>query len=351
MMSSAMTSLDRVLTSLSFKEPDRVPFFLLLTMHGAKELGLSLKEYFAQSKNVVEGQLRMRRKYQHDCYYPFFYAGIEAEAFGGEIIYSDDGPPNAGEPVIKKFQDIDRFSPPQIRGNAPLQKVLGAIQGLYEMNQGEAPIIGVVMSPFSLPVMQMGFEKYLDLVLENPEKFEVLMKVNESFCVDWANAQLSAGATAICYFDPVSSSTIVTPELYRKYGQPIARRTIAQIKGPTATHFASGICSPILADVLETGTAIIGISTKEDPAAIKQKCWQKLTLLGNLNGIEMCRWTAQETELQVKSLIQKAAPGGGFILSDNHGEIPFQVPEEVLLAISAAVHEYGMYPLKKGIYD
>ena len=44
------------------QEPDQVPFFLLLTMHGAKELGLSIKEYFSKAENVAEGQLRMQKK-------------------------------------------------------------------------------------------------------------------------------------------------------------------------------------------------------------------------------------------------------------------------------------------------
>ncbi len=38
-----MTSLERVVCTLGHQQPDRVPFFLLLTMHGAKELGLSIK--------------------------------------------------------------------------------------------------------------------------------------------------------------------------------------------------------------------------------------------------------------------------------------------------------------------
>ena len=169
--------------------------------------------------------------------------------------------------------------------------------------------------------------------------------------MEWANAQLAAGATAICYFDPVSSSTIVTPEQYRKYGKMIAKSTIAQIKGPTATHFASGQCSSIVADVAETGTAIIGISALEDPVELKQKSWGKLSLLGNLNGIAMCRWSVQEAEKEVKDLIRQAAPSGGFILSDNHGEIPIQVPEDMLLAIAETVHEYGRYPIATGSND
>jgi uroporphyrinogen decarboxylase len=49
--------MERVLTALSHKEPDRVPLFLTLTLHGAKELGLSIKEYFAKAEHVVKGSL------------------------------------------------------------------------------------------------------------------------------------------------------------------------------------------------------------------------------------------------------------------------------------------------------
>ena len=59
-----MTSMERVLTALSHKEPDRVPLFMLLTMHGAKVLGLNIKDYFSKAKNVIEGQLRLRGKIQ-----------------------------------------------------------------------------------------------------------------------------------------------------------------------------------------------------------------------------------------------------------------------------------------------
>jgi len=340
-----MTSLQRVLTTLGHQEPDRVPLFLLVTMHGAKELGLSIKDYYSKAENVVEGQLRMRRKFRHDCLYPFFYASLETEAFGGETIFTSDGPPNAGEPVIRRPEEILQLDPPRVSEAACLQKVLEAERLLKASVGDEAPIIGVVMSPFSLPVMQMGFEAYLDLMVTRPDLFERLMEVNEEFCVDWANAQLAAGATAICFFDPVSSTTMVTRAQYLQMGWKSARSTIARIKGPTATHFASGRCLPIVDDVAQTGTAIIGVSTSEDLAVLKSASAGRLSLLGNLNGVEMRRWSAQDAETAVKKAISLAGPGGGFILSDNHGEIPFQVPEETLLAISEAVQSWGNYPL------
>lgn len=335
--------MERVLTTLSHKEPDRVPQFLLLTMHGAKELGISIKEYFSKGENVVEGQLRLQKKYRNDCYYPFFYAPLEVEAFGGQVIYSEDGPPNSGLPIIRNIEKILELEPPKISESKMLHKVLFAIEKLKEKAQSDIPIIGVAMSPFSLPVMQLGFEKYLEIMHYRKDLFDHLMRVNEAFCVEWSNAQLAAGATAICYFDPVSSSTIIPKELYLETGFKIAQQTLAQIKGATATHFASGNCLPI-ADLLpQTGTSVVGISSIENLAKLKEAYKNKLTILGNLNGIEMRRWTTEEATENVRKVIEIAAPGGGFILSDNHGEIPFQVSDEVLMAISEAVHEYGVY--------
>ena len=53
----------------------------------------------------------------------------------------------------------------------------------------------------------------------------------------------------------------------------------------------------------------------------------------------------KEAEAAVKDAIARAGPGGGYVLSDNHGEIPWQVPDEVLMALSEAVHKWGRYPL------
>jgi len=78
-----MTSLERVLTTLGHQEPDRVPLFLLLTMHGAKELGLSIESYFSQGEHVAAGQIKLLEKYGHDCIYNFYHAPLEVEAWGG----------------------------------------------------------------------------------------------------------------------------------------------------------------------------------------------------------------------------------------------------------------------------
>lgn len=263
-MKTKMTSLQRVLTTLSHKEPDRVPFFLLATMHGANELGLSIRDYFSKAENIVEGQIRLRNKYKHDCLTPFHYASIETEAWGGEVTFYDDGPPNAGPPIIKNFKDILNIEVPKIKDSPGLQKVLKATELLKQHAGEEVPVLGVAISPFSLPIMQMGFDKYIELIHRDHDLFNRLMKINTAFCIEWSNAQLAAGATAITYFDPMASSTMTTREIYENTGYKIAQQVINQINGPVGIHLASGNCLPVIDLISHTGTAIIGVSAMED---------------------------------------------------------------------------------------
>lgn len=340
-----MTPMQRVLTAMAHQEPDRVPLFLLTTMHGAKELGLSIREYFSRAENVVEGQMRLLNKYRSDCLNPFYYAALEVEAFGGETIFIDDGPPNAGAPIIRCGEDIDRLKPPRVTDAACLGRVLETTRRLKEKVGDTVPIIGVAVSPFSLPVMQMGFAPYIELIYEQPERFARLMAVNQTFCAEWATAQLAAGATAITYFDPLSSTTNVPRELYLKTGYRVAVETLRRINGPVAIHLASGRGLGIADDIVASGAAAVGVSALDDIAEWKAAVQGRITVLGNLNGVEMRRWSAQQAEREVKRAIAGAGRGGGFILADNHGEIPWQVPEEVLLSIRAAVDRWGNYPL------
>jgi uroporphyrinogen decarboxylase len=88
-----------------------------------------------------------------------------------------------------------------------------------------------------------------------------------------------------------ANASSVPRELYLTTGQQVARRTLAQIKGLTATHLASGRCLPIPADIADTGTTVVGVSALENLAELKGAAQKRDSLLGNLNGIEMRRWT------------------------------------------------------------
>lgn len=340
-----MTSMERVMASLSFKEPDKVPLFLLFSFYGAKEIGVSIEEYFDHPDWVAETQLKLQSKFDSDCLYSFYHAALETEAWGSDVIFFPEGPPNSGRPVIHRPDDIAELKVPDVQKSPGLMKVIKTTELLKKGSKGNTPIIGVVMSPFSLPVMQMGLGPYLDLIYSREDMMSQLMDINSRFCVNWANAQVQAGASAICYFDPMASTDMVPIETYRKWGYTTAKKTIAQIKGPTATHLASARAAKALELIKQTGTAGVAFSYQDDLKDLKKRSHGALSLLGGINGISLRKNTPEEIDARVKELITDCAPGGGYILSDNHGEIPWQTPEEALYAIVESRDRWGKYPI------
>ncbi len=341
-----LTPMERTLAALQFREADKVPLFLLLSMYGAKERQIAIRDYFADAALVAETQWAMHKKYRTDCLYAFFYAPLELEAWGGETLFVPDGAPNAGEPPLRRPEQIDRLETPRLQESQGLQRVLATIRLLKAKAGADVPIIGVAMSPFSFPVMQMGFEEYLKLLYFAPERFRRLMDLNSEFCVNWANAQLQAGATAICYFDPLASPSLIGKELFMKTGYQVAKEVLKRINGPTAVHLASAPALPVVDEIAALGAAVLGFSASDDVEKIKKAAQGKITLLGNLNGIAMTRWQSGDAERKIKELLAKIGGGGGFLLAENHGEIPFQVSQDTLLEIAEATEVWGRYPLK-----
>lgn len=342
-----MNSMERVMTALSYQEPDRVPMLLNLTITGAKELEMSIKEYYANADHVVRGQLLMNKKYSNDMVTNFLYSAAEIEAWGGEVLFCEDGPPMTGEPFLEKIDDIFKMEVPNIKNMPGFLKSLEIIDKLKKNVNEETPIIGGVTAPYSLPVMQMSFENYLKLIYFRKDAFNHLMKINEEFCVAWANAQLEAGATAIGYANPLASPSIIERETYLSTGFEVDKRTIARINGAVAIKLASGITVPVIRDLIKTGTKAINVSVEDDIIEAKKIAEKKVAILGNLNAVDMINWNKEKARKEVKELICKAAVGGGFVLTDNHGEILWQVSEEVLLTMGEAVKEYGTYPLQE----
>ena len=345
MSKQTMTSMERFVASLLLKTPDKVPLCLFFSSYGAKEQQLSIKEYFKQPELVAKTQLHLQQKYKTDCLYTFSYAPLEIEAFGGEVLFSQDGTPNAGEPIIKNDLDINNLELPKISQTPCLLRTLEVTSKLKIAVKETVPIIGVVMSPFSLPIMQMGFENYLNLLYLNKPYFLKLMHKNIEFCTAWANAQLKAGATTIFYFDPLSSGDFITRNLFLSTGYKVAQKTLSYINGFYGVNTASAKVTAILEDLINLEAKYVSFSTNDDIVSIKQAAAKRICLVGNLNGIKMVNWSEAEIVSNVKSVIKHAGRDGGLMLAESHGEIPWQVSEKVLLGISAAVEEFGRYPL------
>jgi uroporphyrinogen decarboxylase len=339
-MNELMTSTERVNAAMAFRQPDRVPFVLAAHMHAARHLGLSIRECLETPRHVVAAQLHLREWLGNDIVSGAPPAAFEVEAWGGTIEFDESGPPVAGPPPLRP-QDIARLEPPRLEDCPRLLRVLDAIAELRGRVGDAVPVIGAVVSPFSLPVLQLGFETYLEVMFERPLDFERLMDINVAYCLDWARAQVRAGATALAYADPVASTDVVPLETARQKGLAVANRVLPEVGVPYTFNLASGRSLPLVDDLVGLGATAVGVSAQENLAEAIERCWGRIAVIGNLNALAMCHWSTADAESAAINALWAAGTDGGWMLSDNHGEIPFPVPDDVLSTIAETVKLCG----------
>ena len=339
-MNEPMTSAERVAAAMGFRQPDRVPFVLPAHMHAARHLGLSIRECLEAPRHVVAAQLHLREWLGNDMVSGAPPAAFEIEAWGGTIEFDESGPPVAGPPPIR-LQEVARLQPPRLEDCPRLLRALEAIAELRARVGDAVPVAGAVVSPFSLPVLQLGFEAYLELIEERPLDFERLMEVNVAHCRDWARAQVRAGATALAYADPVASTDVVPLETARRKAIAVARQVLTDIGVPFIYSLASGRSLPLVDDLVRLGATAIGVSAQEDLGEAIERCFGRVAVVGNLNALAMCNWSTADARSSVLHAMWAAGTAGGWVLTDNHGEIPYPVPDDVLSTIAETVKSCG----------
>ena len=218
-----VTGNDRLAAIINDKIIDRVPVFCNLIDQGAKEMGLSSEEYFANGDYVAEAQLKMREKYGYDSLWSLFYAGKEAELLGcNKMIFSENGPPNVGHMIIKNYDDIYKFKvPDDLTSHPALKEPLKCLNILKKEAGGKYPICAYLTASMTLPAMLMGIEKWMELLLFGPTEIrdELLEKCSDFFAKHHA-AYKNAGADVFVYANPFGSTDFVSMNQFNDLSLP-----------------------------------------------------------------------------------------------------------------------------------
>lgn len=342
-----MTALNVLNAAINGTQAARIPVFCNMLDHGAGELGMSQREYYAKGEHVAEGQLRLRARYGYDNVWSLFYVGREAELLGcREILYSEDGPPNVADFVIKDYDDIARLEIPDDITQHPAWAETGKCLAILKREVGDChPICAYITASTTLPSILMGMEKWLALLLGGPADLrdELLRKCSD-FCQREIAAYRAGGANVLVYSTPFGSTSFVGRKRYNDVIMPWMKRDLAQ-NGPANIVYYCGMAP--FNDVIDTVMEQLRIgsyyiSPIADLAEAKALIGSRGLTCGVIDDIKMIRYTPKETRQEVRRICEIGKPGGHFLFGT--GVMPVSVPEPNIRAMIDAAFDYGRTP-------
>jgi uroporphyrinogen-III decarboxylase len=342
-----MTPLEILGAAVTGGPAPRIPVFCNLLDQGARELGMSQREYYARGENVAAGQLKMRARYGYDNVWSLSYVGVEAELLGcGEILYADDGSPNVADFVIKDYADIATFTvPADITAHPAWRNTAECLDILRREVGATHPICAYITASTTLPAILMGMEKWMELLLTGPTELrdELLRKCSD-FCRQELAAYRAAGANVLVYSTPFGTTSFVGMKRFKEFSLPWMKRDLTPggIAGVVYYCGQTPFNNVIQAVQAELGIGAYYISPLDDLAEAKALLGTRALTCGVIDDIKLIRWTPAQTRAEVERICAVGKPGGHFLFGT--GVMPLAVPEANIRAMVAAAFEYGRLP-------
>lgn len=339
-----ITGMDRLRAAAAGGRSDRIPIFCNLLDQGARVAGLPLREYYKDGVQVARSQLAMRERFGYDNLWSLFYVGKEAELLGcRNILFAEDGPPNVGEMVVRRSEDIEALQVPSdlerhpaFAGPARCLEVLRAEAG------GRYPICAYLTASMSLPSILMGMERWLRLLLEGPAEARdaLLAKCSEFFHRE-VELYRKLGADILLYSDPFASPDILPMRLVRELSLPWMQRDLEGIEADGVVFYCGGArMNPILREVMQrTPVRSFYLSPMDDIQIAGSVLDGNAMFAGVINDIRLLEWSHEEIRAEVRRILEDGHSYRGFFFGTLL--MPYAIPEAKIDTMMDAAREFG----------
>jgi uroporphyrinogen decarboxylase len=383
-----MNSRERLLTALSHKEPDRIPFDLGSTQvtglhvvaYDVLRQALGLPSVEIRVSDYIQGlalpdddvikalgvdvrglfplnshNWKVRQEDGGDYWVYHDEWGITHHRPNPNGLYFSVVQVPLGDPDLT-VHDIKNHPWPNMADPE-------RIAGLRELAESyRAAGYGVILKDpfagiFEMSQRVVGMENILIMMALNQKVagalFDQLVELKLAFW-DMALPQLDDVVDVISQADDYGTqeSQLISPDMFREQIKPRLKILFDRIKAlaPNARRFfhSCGNVRPLLPDYVEIGVEILNPvhirARGMEPAELKREFGTDLVFWGggvDTQGV-LPNGTPQEVKDDVRRNVEALAPGGGYVFNTIHN-IQADVPPQNIIAMWEALQEYGTY--------
>ena len=323
-----MTHRERFLAAVHGQPVDRTPVFPLLMFFAAGRAGLSYREFATDGSALAQAQLALQAQYGLDAVTACADAFRLSAELGGEMGFPEDKPPYLQHPLVAAPADIDALGHPDPTAGRMGDRVR-AVAEMAKSATGCFAILGWVEMPFAEACNLCGVSDFMMLMVDDPATAHRLLERLTAMEIDFATAQIAAGADMIGAGDAAAS--LISPEMYAEFALPYERRVCDAIHAANSLVklHVCGDTRALLPQMATCGADLFNVDHLVPLAqaravyAAAGKCFK-----GNLDPVaQMMQTTPEECEAHALRCLAEAE-GARYMLSPGC-EVPADTSDEV----------------------
>ena len=264
---------------------DFAPRIPILMQFAAEYIGSNYGKFASDYRVLVEANIRCAQDFDFDQLSAISDPYRETQAFGAEIEYQPNRVPKCLKPPLENAKDFSLLQKPDPYSSQRMLDRLQAIRSYAEKGGDAYSILGWVEGPAAEAADLRGVMNYLiDLMTDVPFA-EKLMDVCVDAGLDFALAQLEAGADTIGIGDAIASQ--LSPDVYEQHVLPREKKLVDAIKaagGLVRLHICGDI-THLLPGIATLDIDILDVDHMVDMAQAREVIDDKVVLAGNIDPV------------------------------------------------------------------
>ena len=349
-----MTSRERVLAAIQHRTPDRVPRDILLEPITGERLAahLGTTDLHAALRNdlfyLYPSPTRQSNGYS--AYYS--RPNVTWDEWGRGRIWDDQRHYAEYLYPLERAESVDEllaYPWPDLLEPYRYAALAERVAGWHA--RGYAVIGDVSETTFEIAWQLRSMERLFDDMLHEDEKAAVILDQITDRTAYAAGMMARAGVDLLYTGDDVAMQTglMMSRKLWLRWLGPRLRRVIQAARSvypdlPVKYH-SDGKINDLIPDLIEAGVTILNPVQPEcvDYSWVKSTHGDRLAFYGGLGVQSVLPFgSPQEVREHVREAIEILGAGGGLVIGPSH-VIERDTPIENILAMQAAIDEYGTY--------
>lgn len=279
-----MTAKERLYATMQGKPADRVPVMPIFMACAAHFVQRSYRDFYLDAQVLAAAQIAIHESCGTDQLTTLTDPWRESHDFGMKLEYPPEGVgiPVDG-PLLKRPGDLKTLRLPDLSQAQRMQDRINAVDILARQRGERYSVLGWVEGPMAMYSDLRGLEDALIELMEEPQAFHDGAKVLVENAIQFARAQVKAGADMIGMGDAACS--VMGPQLYRQHIVTYEKQIFGAIHdmGATCRMHICGNTAPLIKDIVSTGADIIDIDWMVPLAQARKDAGERVMLLGNFD--------------------------------------------------------------------
>jgi len=329
-----------IITAAFKRQPTiRAPWVPFVGCHGGKLIGVSAYDYLQSGELIAKGLKRAVELYQPDGLPIMFDLQIEAEVLGCDLHWAEDVPPSVSSHPLssdggKSIVDLPEFSTEKGR----FREIAKTLRIIKNDIGDDIALYGLICGPFTLALHLLGNEIFLQMY-DDPNAIKSLLDFCSDIAKKTSDFYLNNGVDIIAVVDPMTSQ--ISPEHFREFVTPTINPIFDHIRQCNALSsiFVCGDVDRNLECMCETHCDNISVDEQISIPKLKGLAEKYNKSFGGNLKLTVALLLGDEDDCRIEA-IRNIDEGGttGFILAPGC-DIPYNVPEENIQAVSEMVHD------------